>query len=94
MRGLPKPLRRLHKLACCSITITTTTTTTKYGQLTFKNFFAAFINKIKLNRKLYFISNFQDYKSMVLSNLSIIYADFKKRFDILNIKINFSFFIS
>ena len=52
----------------------------KNGEWTFKNFFAKFFNKLKLNKILFYISNFIDFKKTISKNIDFFLLDFLKTF--------------
>ena len=51
----------------------------KNGEWTFKNFFAKFFNKLKLNKILFYISNFIDFKKQFQITL-FFFIRFSKNF--------------
>ena len=52
----------------------------KNGEWTFKNFFAKFFKKLKLNKILFYISNFIDFKKTISKNIDFFLLDFLKTF--------------
>ena len=63
----------------------------KYGDRTFKNFYSAFYNKIKLNRVLFKINDFLKFKSFFFENFETIFLNFMEIFNFFDFFINFSF---
>ena len=63
----------------------------KYGDRTFKKFYSAYYNKIKLNRDLFKINDFLKFKTFFFENFETIFLNFIKIFNFFDFFINFSF---
>lgn len=73
-----------------SIVVKPGTARTSYGQCSFDNFYADFYNKIKVNRELFLINDFINFKKMLLLNLDIIFSDFIKHFSQFDLNTNYA----